>query len=81
MINAVLKSCLRLLLVGLYKPLLLSRLYAPRAENGQKIFVELVDTRGQGLFNKDCLNILRDKDLRKRDGPSTENSKREVQIL
>lgn len=44
LINAILKPCLHLLLlVGLYKLLLLFKLYVPRARNRQKGYVSLVD--------------------------------------
>ena len=62
LMNAVSKSRLRLLwLVRLYKPLLLPGFNAPRAGNGQRSFVELVDIRGWGLSNKNYLNVLKGK--------------------
>lgn len=51
--------------------LLLVRLYMLRAENRQKNLVRLVDMQGSGSSNKNYLNVLKDKDPRKRDRPST----------
>lgn len=35
----------------------------------------------QGLFNKDCLNVGRSKDLRKKGKPSKKNSNKRAKIL
>lgn len=80
-INAVLKLFLRfLLLVEFYKPLLWSGLYAPRASNGQKDFAQLVDTRGQGSFNKNYLNILRGESPRRKVGSSIRSGNTKTEI-
>ena len=44
-------------------------LYTPRVENRQRNFVRLIDIRGRGSSDKDSLNVLRSKDLRRRGGP------------
>ena len=54
---------------------------APRAGNGQKDFVRLVDTRGQGLSDKNCLNVLKDEGLRKRGRLSIGSDNRRARIL
>lgn len=80
--NEVSKPRLSLLvLVKLCKSLLSSKLYALRTRNGQKGFAGLVDMQGQGSSDKDCLNILRDEDLRKRDEPSIGSGDRRAEIL
>ena len=72
LMNAISKPRLRLfLLVGLYKQLLLFGFSAPRAQNRQRGFEELVHMHGQSSSDKDRLNILRGEGARKRGGPST----------
>ena len=69
--NAVSKPRLRFFLsVGLYEILLLSRFGTLRAGNRQKGFARLVNTRGWGSSNKNCLNVLRGEGLKKRGGLS-----------
>ena len=70
-----------LLLVRLCKPLLLSKLYTPKAGNKQKGFAELVDMRGQGLSDKDCLNVVKVEDPRERSGSSTKSGNKKAEIL
>ena len=83
MINTVSKPRLQsLLLVRLYELLLLSGLYVSRAGNRQRGFAGLVDKRGRGFSDKDYLNVLRGKDLRRRDGPSIlESGNKKTKIL
>lgn len=81
MINVVSKPYLSLLvLVELCKPLLLSELYVPRAGNRQKDFTELVNMQSQGLSNKNCLNILKGEDPRKKGRPSIGSGNRRAEI-
>ena len=70
--NEVLKPRLHLfLLVGLRKPLLLSRFSPPRAGNGRRDFTGLVDMHGQGSSDNDHLNGLKDESPRRRDKLNT----------
>lgn len=79
--NIVLKLCLRLLvLVGLYKPLLLSSFYALKASNKQRGFAKLVDTQGQGLSKEDSLTFLKCKNPEKRDASSITSDHKKVGI-
>lgn len=60
--------------------MLLSGLYAPKAKNGQKSFIRLVNTQGQGSSDKDCLNVLRSEDLREKGGLSKKSSNKRAEI-
>lgn len=81
-INIVSKLCLRFLsLIKLYELLLLSGLYVLRAKNGQRNFAERVDTKDQGSSDKNCLNILRSENPRRRGGLSIGNSNKKFKIL
>lgn len=81
LINKVSKPCLNFFVfVGLCKPLLLFELYVPKVKNGQKGFAELVDTQGQGSFDKNCLNFLRSENPRKRGKPSIESNNKRTEI-
>ena len=53
----------------------------PRVGNEQSGFTRLVDMRSQGLSNKDYLNVLRDKDPRRRDRLSTKSGNKRARIL
>lgn len=52
----------------------------PRAKIGQKDFAELVNTQGQGLFDKNYWNILRDEDLRKKGRSNIGSSNKTARI-
>lgn len=59
----------------------MSGLYISKAENKQKDFTKLINMQGKSLFDKNDLNILKDKDRRKKIRLNRRSGNKKAKIL